>query len=595
MLTRYLPVFDWARRYDRATLTSDLLAAAIVTIMLIPQSLAYAMLAGLPPVVGLYASILPLIAYAIFGTSRTLAVGPVAVISLLTATAAGAVALPGSPEYLAATVTLALLSGLILVAMGIFRLGFVANLLSHPVISGFITASGLLIATGQLGHILGVKAKGDTMVEQTVSLLRALPEANLPTLAIGASATAFLFWARKGLRPALVRLGLAPGLAALLARTGPVIAVTLSTLAVRMFDLTLAGVRVVGEVPQGLPPIGLPPTHLGSWATLAPAAFLIALIGFVESMSVAQTLAAKRRQSIRPDQELIGLGAANLFAAFSGGFPVTGGFARSVVNFDAGAETPAAGAFTAAGIALASLFLTPLLHFLPIAVLAATIIVAVLSLIDLDAIRRIWKFSRFDFAALAGTILVTLGWGVETGIITGVALSVMLHLWQSSRPHIAEIGQIPGTEHFRNVLRHDVVCAPEILSLRIDESLFFGNARAIEGVVQSAVAERLEVRHVVLNCAAVNGIDGSALESLELIMHRLADAGIALHLSEIKGPVMERLARSDFLTHLSGRVFLSHHEALAELSPETTLACDTAIHRPIDAARVFPAKPRRPA
>lgn len=592
-LAGYLPVLDWGRRYDWQTFLSDGLAAAIVTIMLIPQSLAYAMLAGLPPVVGLYASILPLIAYALFGTSRTLAVGPVAVVSLLTATAASAVAAPGSAEYVQAALALALLSGLILFLMGLLRLGFIANLLSHPVMSGFITASGLLIAASQLQHILGVRAGGHTLVEIGGSLLQALPGTNLPTLLVGAAATGFLFWSRSGLRPALERLGVTPGAAAVLARTGPVLAVAVSILAVVGLDLAARGVAVVGDVPQGLPPLSLPPFNPALWATLIPAAFLISIIGFAESVSVAQTLAAKRRQSIRPDQEMIGLGAANLAAAFSGGYPVTGGFARSVVNFDAGAETPAAGAYTAVGIALASLFLTPLLFHLPTAVLAATIIVAVLSLVDLGALRRTWTFSRFDFAAMAGTIVVTLGWGVEAGIGTGVLVSVLLHLWRTSRPHVAFIGQIPGSHHFRNVLRHDVVCAPEVLSLRIDESLYFANARAIENVVQQAVAERPEVRHVILNCAAVNGIDASALESLELIMHRLDDAGIKLHLSEVKGPVMDRLARSDFVRHLPGRVFLSHHEALAELAPETTSRADLAARPAIDAAQTFPERATR--
>lgn len=587
-LASYLPILEWGRRYDRQALLSDGLAAAIVTIMLIPQSLAYAMLAGLPPVVGLYASILPLIAYAVFGTSRTLAVGPVAVVSLLTATAAGTVAAPGSAEYMTAAITLALLSGLILLAMGVFRLGFVANLLSHPVISGFITASGLLIAAGQLQYILGVRAGGHSLVEIAGALWRALPGTNLPTLLIGTAATAFLFWARSGLKPALAHLGFSAGAAALLSRTGPVLVVVASILVVIGLNLGARGVAVVGDVPRGLPPLSLPPLDPALWGRLLPAAFFISVIGFVESVSIAQTLAAKRRQSIRPDQELIGLGAANLAAAFSGGYPVTGGFARSVVNFDAGAVTPAAGAYTAVGIALASLFLTPLLFHLPTAVLAATIIVAVLSLVDPGALRRTWRFSRFDFAAMAGTILVTLGGGVEAGIITGVSVSVLLHLWRTSRPHVAVIGQIPGTQHFRNVLRHDVVCAPEVLSLRIDESLFFANARAIEGVVQQAVAERPQVRHVVLDCAAVNGIDASALESLEFIMHRLGDAGIRLHLSEVKGPVMDRLARTDFIRHLSGRVFLTHHEALAELAPEATRAADAAARPPIDAAQVFP-------
>ncbi|WP_375688016.1 SulP family inorganic anion transporter [Pseudooceanicola sp. LIPI14-2-Ac024] len=583
-LTQYFPVLEWGRTYTRQTLINDGLAAVIVTIMLIPQSLAYAMLAGLPPVVGLYASILPLVLYAIFGTSRTLAVGPVAVVSLLTATAAGTVAAPGSPEYLTAAIALAVLSGLMLLVMGVFRLGFLANLLSHPVISGFITASGLLIAASQLRHILGVQAGGHNFVETVAALVRALPETNLPTLIIGGLTLAFLFWARSGLRPALERLGLSGGTAMLLSRTGPVLAVAASILAVIFLDLESKGVAIVGEVPQGLPPLAIPGIDLALWQKLLPAAFLISLIGFVESVSVAQTLAAKRRQTIRPDQELIGLGMANIASAFSGGYPVTGGFARSVVNFDAGAETPAAGAMTAVGIALASLFLTPLLFNLPVAVLAATIIVAVLSLVDFGALRRTWAYSRFDFAAMAATILVTLGAGVESGIITGVALSIVLHLWRSSRPHVAELGQVPGTGHYRNIRRHDVVCDASVLSLRIDESLWFGNARAVEGIVQRAVADRPNLRHLVLNCAAVNSVDASALESLELIMHRLSDQQVALHLAEVKGPVMDKLHKSAFVEDLTGQVFLSQHEAMMTLAPDTTRRADLSPRPNIDVA-----------
>jgi SulP family sulfate permease len=448
-LARYLPILDWGRSYSGATLASDLMAAVIVTIMLIPQSLAYAMLAGLPPEVGLYASILPLVAYAIFGTSRALAVGPVAVVSLMTAAAIGKLGVAGPIEYAAAAAVLAFLSGVILLAMGVFRLGFIANFLSHPVISGFITASGILIATSQARAILGIEAGGETLPAMLASLAAHIGATNLPTLAIGLSAAAFLFWVRRGLKPALVAMGLGPHAADLLAKTGPVAAIAVSTLAVWGFDLQAAGVAIVGDIPLGLPRPSLPIFDAELWLALAGPAALISLIGFVESVSVAQTLAAKRRQRIRPDQELIGLGASNVAAAVSGGYPVTGGFARSVVNFDAGAETPAAGAFAAAGIALATLTLTPLLHFLPKAVLAATIVVAVLSLVDLGVLRRAWSYSRADFAAVAVTIAVTLGVGVEAGVSAGIALSVLLFLWRTSRPHIAEVGRVPGTEHFR--------------------------------------------------------------------------------------------------------------------------------------------------
>ncbi|WP_300578651.1 SulP family inorganic anion transporter [Phenylobacterium sp.] len=564
-LARYFPILDWGRHYGRAMAANDLLAAVIVTIMLIPQSLAYAMLAGLPPQIGLYASIAPLIAYTIFGTSRTLAVGPVAVVSLMTAAAASNVAAQGTPEYLGAAIVLALLSGALLLLLGVFRLGFLANFLSHPVISGFITASGVLIAISQLKHLLGVNAEGDTAIELGVALARSADQINLPTAVIGVAGLIFLFWVRKGLQPLLQSIGLPARPAAMIAKAGPVVVVAVSTLAVSVFGLEQAGVRTVGEIPGGLPRLALPAFEPAAWLALAGPAALMSIVGFVESVSVAQTLAAKRRQRIDPDQELVALGASNLGSAFSGGFPVTGGFARSVVNFDAGAETPAAGAYTAVGIAVATLFLTPLIRDLPNATLAATIIIAVLSLVDLNALSRTWRYSRADFAAMAATILLTLSMGVEAGIVAGVGLSLALYLYRGSKPHVAIVGQVPGTEHFRNVLRHEVQTVPGIVTLRVDESLFFANARYLEDTVYELVAEDKTIRHLVLMCSAVNEVDASALESLEAINARLKDANVSFHLSEVKGPVMDRLKRSHFLEGLTGEVYLSQHDAIAQL------------------------------
>nr|WP_301332684.1 sulfate permease [Parerythrobacter lacustris] len=564
LASQYLPILEWGRTYNGSVLTSDLVAAVIVTIMLIPQSLAYALLAGLPPVVGLYASILPLVAYAIFGTSRTLAVGPVAVVSLMTASAAGAVAAQGTALYIEAAITLAALSGVMLAVLGFLRLGFLANLLSHPVISGFITASGILIATSQLKHIFGVSAGGDTWPQMLGGLASAIDAVSLPTLAIGIPATLFLFWVRKGLKPALVKLGLSPRAADISAKAGPVVAVVCTILAVIAFDLAQRGVNVVGAIPQGLPPFALPSTDPGLIGQLWVPALLISIIGFVESVSVAQTLAAKRRQRIAPNQELIGLGASNIASAFSGGYPVTGGFARSVVNFDAGAETPAAGAYTAVGILLAGLFLTPLLFNLPIATLAATIIVAVLSLVDLKTPGKLWRYSKPDFAAHMATVGTTLLAGVELGVIAGVGVGLLLFLWRASRPHAAIVGRVPETEHFRNVLRHQVITVPHVLSIRIDESLTYLNARWLEEYVLERVAERPALRHVILLCSAVNEIDASGLESLEAINHRLIDGGIRMHLSEVKGPVMDRLQRTHFLDELNGRVYLSQDLAFSE-------------------------------
>ena len=546
-------MLEWTRGYDRATLSSDLVAAVIVTVMLIPQSLAYAALAGLPAQVGLYASMAPLVLYAVFGSSRFLAVGPVAVVSLMTATAIGDLAQAGSQHYWMLAVTVAFLSGALLLVMGLLRLGFLANFLSHPVISGFMTASALLIAWGQLRVMLGVGPDGVHPL----------------TAAIGVAMLAYLYWARRQLKAVLGRLGLAPRLADGLAKAAPVAGIAAAAVLTWAGQWQDAGVRIVGQVPAGLPPLTLPIWDAALWQTLALPTLLISIVGFVESVSVGQTLAAKRRQRVVPDQELVALGASNLGAALTGGYPVTGGLSRSVVNFDAGAQTPAAGVFAAVAILLAALFLTPALFYVPQAVLSATIVVAVLSLVDLKILRRTWAYSRPDFTAVVVTLLTTLAAGAETGLIAGVLLSLVLYLYRTSRPHIAEVGLVPGTEHFRNVLRHAVQVSPHLVSLRVDESLYFANARVLEDRVNALVAERPHLRHVVLQCSAINDIDASALESLEAINERLGDAGIRLHLSEVKGPVMDRLKESDLLSTLSGQVYMSHFQAVADLAQDS--------------------------
>ena len=539
--------------------------------MLIPQSLAYALLAGLPAEVGLYASILPLVAYAIFGTSRVLAVGPVAVVSLMSASALSALGLETLEDYVAASAVLALMSGALLVAMGALKLGVVANLLSHPVIAGFITASGLLIAISQAKHILGVQASGHNLPEILSSLGQGLGQVNFVTLILGLGVLAFLFWLRLGLSDLLQnKLGLSKQMSGTIVRIGPVFAV-LGTIALSWgFDLPALEVSVVGAVPTGLPPIGMPQLDRSLLTALIGPAVLITIIGYVESVSVAQTLAAKRRQKIDPTQELTALGAANIASGLSGGYAVTGGFARSVVNFDAGARTPAAGALTAIGLTLAALYLTPFLYFLPTATLAATIIVAVLSLVDLSILKTAWSYSRADFAAVFVTVVLTLLIGVETGVGAGVLTSIALFLWKTSRPHVAEVGQVPGSEHFRNIDRHQVLTDPSLVTLRIDESLYFANARRMEELILERVHRgNGQLRHVVLMCSAVNEIDLSALESLEAINHQLGDLGVKLHLSEVKGPVMDRLKRSHFLQDLTGQVFLSQNCAFQNLSKQS--------------------------
>lgn len=564
----WLPVLGWARGYRREWAVADMIAAVVVTLMLIPQSLAYAQLAGMPPEAGLYASTLPLVVYALLGSSTTLAVGPAAVTSLMTAAAAGALAPEGSPAYGWAVWWLAALSGAISLLLGVLRLGLLARFLSHPVLGGFVSAAGILIAASQLKHLLGLPLQGTQLPALLAQLVQQTPNIHLPTLGVGGAALGLLLAARRWLKPALRRLGVSAFAADLAAKAAPVAVLAAATGASAAFGWSAMGVRVVGTVPSGVPSFVWPDAAALQMDAVIPLllpALLLAIVGFVESVSLGQSLAARRRERIDPDAELRALGASNLAAAACGGIPVTGGFARSVVKFEAGARTPAAGLLTALGLLGAAALLTPMLATLPQAALAATIVVAVLSLVDVSAFVRTWRYSRSDFAAMALTALLTLTMGVEAGLGAGVLASVVLLLVRNSRPHIAVVGRIAGTEHFRNVERHEVQTLPHVLGLRVDESLTFANARYLEDFVAAQLATRPAVRHVVLQCSAVNDIDASALESLLAINERLREAGVQLHLSEVKGPVMDRLQHSPLLSQLGGRVFLSHHQAIEAL------------------------------
>lgn len=389
---KYLPIVHWGKNYNRHALLCDAVAAVIVTIMLIPQSLAYALLASLPAQVGLYASILPLVLYAIFGTSKTLSVGPVAVASLMTASALSSIAEQGSADYLSAAIVLALLSGGFLLLLGVAKLGFLANFLSHPVVSGFITASAIVIALSQLKHILGIPLQGDTLLELLRGIWLNVTDIHVVTLFLGVITIAFLLWAKKNVSPLLIKKGVSKHSALILSKLAPVLAIIGSIVIVYAFHLEQHAVAVVGDIPRGLPNLSFPVITFELVQALLVPAILISIIGYVESVSVGKTLAVKRREKIDVDQEFVALGAANIGSAFSGGFPVTGGFSRSVVNFDAGAVTQAASIYTAVDIGVASLLLTPVLFYLPKATLAATIIVAVISLVDFSMLKKTWQF-----------------------------------------------------------------------------------------------------------------------------------------------------------------------------------------------------------
>lgn len=566
-----LPILSWLPQYSREKATHDSLAAVIVTLMLIPQSLAYAMLAGLPPVVGLYASILPLVAYTLLGTSSTLAVGPVAVIALMTSEALSIHYLPGSIDYISAASTLAALSGIVLLIMAIFRLGALTHFLSHPVLSGFMTASGILIIISQLKHILGVTTDGGNAISLIVDLISQLENANPYTIAVGSTCLLLLITSRLYLKKILCRLGISATIAGHIVKLMPVIIMLLSIFSVSLLDLETQGVSVVGIIPTGLPSPALPRFELHEITGLLPAAVILSIVGFVESASVGQTLAAKRRERISPNQELVALSGSNIVSAISAGFPVTGGLSRSIVNFDAGAATPMAGTLTAIGITITALLFTPLFENLPHSVLAAIIIVAVSSLVDIKAIKTVCFESKSEGLSMVLTIIGVLLFNVETGIIAGLVFSLLIYLWRSSRPHIAIVGLVPDTQHFRNIERHEVKVDKQLLTVRIDENLFFANARYLEDKIPEFIALYPSTKHLVLMCPGINSIDTSAQQSLHVIINQMKERDILVHLSEVKGPVMDTLIHTRFLEHLTGNVYLSQFDAYQKLAQSPKL------------------------
>lgn len=567
-LGRYLPAVGWIGAYRRGDAVGDLMAGLIVTIMLVPQAMAYAMLAGLPPQVGLYASVTPMLVYAALGSSRYLSVGPVAMDSLLVAAALGALAPQGAAEYVALALLLALMVGLIELGLGLARLGFLINFLSQPVISGFTSAAALVIALSQLKHLLGVSVPSTGKPYEVLAAnLGAAAATNPVTLAVGAASIAALLFFGGRLGALLARRGVPEVVAEPIARGGPLVAVVASAVAVWALGLDAgAGVKIVGEIPAGLPPITAPPLGWHQVSALAPSAAAIALIAIMEAISTATALAGRRREKIDPNQELVALGAANVGAAFTGGYPVTGGLSRSVVNFAAGANTNLASVITAGLITLTVMFLMPLFYYLPQATLAAVIVVAVAKLVDFGAFRRVWSYSKADGVSLIATFAGVLLFDIAAGIGIGAVVSIALHLWRTSRPHMAVVGRVGESEHFRNVRRHEVKTCPQVLAIRVDEALYFANAKYLETSLLGALADRPEIKHLVLICSGVNWIDASALETLERLLETFRESGIEVRLAEIKGPVMDRLERSGFVERLGReRVYLSTHEALRAL------------------------------
>lgn len=557
--------WGWLGDYNRGHFSSDLVAAIVVTILLVPQSLAYALLAGLPPKVGIYASITPLLAYAVLGSSRQLNVGPTAVISLMTANSIEA--LPEEFRVVGAA-ALALMVGSMLVGAGLVKAGFLMNFVSRPVVSAYITGAALLIIISQLRHVFGVDGGGRTAFSMITNLSDQIRASNAITMVVGGAALTLFYLARNSIAYRLVKAGVSSRRARMFSRMAPIVIIIIFIVASWSGELDRIGLAIVGDIPAGLPPFGLPMIELDIVRNLVVSAAVIAIVAFVDSTSTAQELAARKRVSIKANRELLGLGAANIAAGLSSGYAVNGSMSRSAVNASAGGETPLSGVIVAALMSLTAMFLTPLLKPLPLAVLAALIIIACLSLLDFRSIWRTWVYSRLDGLTAVATFLSVLMLGVQYGVLVGVVLAMALHIRTTVNPHMPLVGRFPGTEHYRDAERFVVETNDHVKTLRIDESLYYANARTLEDRVAQIVSQTPELTDLILMCTAVNRIDASALSSLETINNRLKASSIRLHFSDMQSRVRERLFRSSFLDRLSGQIFLSQHEAMETLQPD---------------------------
>ncbi|PCI70039.1 MAG: sodium-independent anion transporter [Piscirickettsiaceae bacterium] len=562
---------SWVNNYKKTELSGDITAGIIVAVVLVPQSMAYGLLAGLPPEVALYSSVLPLILYAAFGSSRTLAVGPVGLMSLMTGAALIELGISDVNEMVSAAHTLALLTGIIMLLMRIAKLGGIINFLSHPVISGFVSASAIIIALSQVKHILGLDIpRGLPAYETAYLTITQATQSNSITAAIGIGSLALLWWFKTPLVTLLTKSGANESVIQFASKSGPLATVAIGTFIVYYLNLqTQHHVDIIGHIPPGLPAIILPNFELSLIKQLFPYAILIALIGYLESVSIGKSMASQKRQKIDSNKELVGLGSANIASAICGGYPVAGGFGRSMVNFSAGANSPLASIITACLVALTLVALTPLFFFLPKAALGAIIVLAVLPLIDTHTLLHAWNYDRADAFSMLITFFTVLIIDVESGIVAGVIMSIALYLHRTSQPHIAIVGQVGNTEHYRNIDRHQVKTDEHILALRVDENLYFANTNFLEDTVMRLVADNPSINHVLLICSSISHIDTSALESLDDIHYRLEKAGIKLHLAEIKGPVMDKLQSSSFISKLGAdRIYLSTHQAMLALKEQ---------------------------
>ena len=550
------PALKWLKTYHPRHFKADVVAALIVLAMLVPQGMAYAMLAGLPPVMGIYASILPMIIYAFTGSSTTLSIGPVAIISMMVFSALQPLFAVGSTAYIEAACLLAIMVGIISLILGLFRFGFLIQLISHPVIKSFIIASALLIALGQFKFLLDIPLQTNNIPEFIGSLVNNFHHISFLSVGVSLAAISILVFLPKWVRSDFLN------------KTIPLLLVLSSIIVVYAFSLDQHGLKTVGIIPTGLPSFHFPTWNFDLVQKLLPSAFIIAMISFVESLAIAQATALQKRDDLNSNQELIALGLANIAAGINMGFAVSGSLSRTVVNSDAGAKTPMSGVMSSLLMIAVSLYFTSFFQNLPLTILAATIFVSIWKLVSFLPFFETWKYSKADGLAMWATFFGVTCIDISTGLVIGIILTFILLLWRISRPHIAVIGLVEGTQHFRNVSRYDVLTTETIASFRIDENLNFLNAHVLKGYIITELSHNPQIQHVVINCSSISNIDLSAVEMLEELNGELLQLGIQLHLSEVKSPVMDRLNSSRLNNMLSGKIFLSHYQAIQTLSPE---------------------------
>lgn len=556
---RLFPAFEWLPGYGRRTFVADLAAGLTVGAVLIPQGMAYALVAGLPPVAGLYASVFPILAYAVFGRSRQLALGPVAIVSLLTASGLEPLAGGDTGLYVSLAATLALMVGILMVVMGAARLGFVANFLSHPVLSGFTSAAAIIIVGTQLRNLLRVDlVRSEFTFDIVADAAGRLDEVHLLTLAIGSIGFVALIALRRW-RPAV---------------PWALLVVVVATAVVTVFHLEDQGVQVVGAIPESLPHPQVPPLDVDRFGTLFPLSLTITLVAMVESLAMAQYFAARNRYRIRAGQEFVALGLANATSGIFQGYPVAGSFSRTAVNGASGARTPVAGLVTAAVIGITLVVAAPLFRTLPKAVLASVVFMAATGLFDVAEARRLWRVKRSDFYLLVLAFGATLALGIERGIVVAVVASLLVMLRHTTSPHVAILGRLPGTPVFRNVERApDAVTSPGIVVLRVDAPLYFANAEFLKDKIRGVESRNPGLRILVFDAGSVNDLDSSADRALHEIADDFSSRGIDLYVAGTKGIILDVMRRSGFYHHLGAdHFFLSVDEAVraaeVQLMPE---------------------------